>query len=58
MKTIIPKPLRCAIYTRRSTEHNLDLAFNTSCATRGLRGLCVFQENRGVQSHHRPGGAP
>jgi hypothetical protein len=29
MKTAIPKPLRCAIYTRKSTEHNLDLAFNS-----------------------------
>ena len=24
-----PKPQRCAIYTRKSTEHNLDLAFNS-----------------------------
>ena len=22
-------PLRCAVYTRKSTEHNLDLAFNS-----------------------------
>jgi hypothetical protein len=29
MKTAIHKPLRCAIYTRKSTEHNLDLAFNS-----------------------------
>jgi hypothetical protein len=28
-KMTIPKPLRCAIYTRKSTEHNLDLAFNS-----------------------------
>ena len=26
MKPAIPKPQRCAIYTRKSTEHNLDLA--------------------------------
>jgi site-specific DNA recombinase len=34
MKPIIPKPLRCAIYTRKSTEHNLDLAFNSLDAQR------------------------
>jgi site-specific DNA recombinase len=34
MKTAIPKPLRCAIYTRKSTEHNLDLAFNSLDAQR------------------------
>jgi hypothetical protein len=28
MKPIMPRPLRCAIYTRKSTEHNLELAFN------------------------------
>jgi hypothetical protein len=34
MKTAIPKPLRCTIYTRKSTEHNLDLAFNSLDAQR------------------------
>ena len=34
MKMAIPKPLRCAIYTRKSTEHNLDLAFNSLDAQR------------------------
>jgi DNA invertase Pin-like site-specific DNA recombinase len=34
MKTATPKPLRCAIYTRKSTEHNLDLAFNSLDAQR------------------------
>ena len=24
-----PKPLRCAIYTRKSTEHGLELEFNS-----------------------------
>jgi hypothetical protein len=24
MKPVAPKPQRCAIYTRKSTEHNLD----------------------------------
>src|SRR5260370_25633603 len=34
MKVAMPKPLRCAIYTRKSTEHNLDLAFNSLDAQR------------------------
>jgi site-specific DNA recombinase len=34
MKTTMSKPLRCAIYTRKSTEHNLDLAFNSLDAQR------------------------
>src|SRR5260370_13941195 len=34
MKLTMPKPLRCAIYTRKSTEHNLDLAFNSLDAQR------------------------
>ena len=29
-----PKPQRCAIYTRKSTEHNLDLEFNSLDAQR------------------------
>src|ERR1700726_3415521 len=34
MKMTVPKPLRCSIYTRKSTEHNLDLAFNSLDAQR------------------------
>jgi hypothetical protein len=34
MKTAVPKRQRCAIYTRKSTEHNLDLAFNLLDAQR------------------------
>src|SRR5271166_291769 len=34
MKPAIPKPQRYAIYTRKSTEHNLDLAFNSLDAQR------------------------
>ena len=34
MKMTIPQLLRCAIYTRKSTEHNLDLAFNSLDAQR------------------------
>ena len=34
MKHAAPKRRRCAIYTRKSTEHNLDLAFNSLDAQR------------------------
>ena len=34
MKTVAPKRQRCAIYMRKSTEHNLDLAFNSLDAQR------------------------
>ena len=34
MKPIVPKPQRCAIYTRKSTENNLDLEFNSLDAQR------------------------
>lgn len=34
MNPIAQKPQRCAIYTRKSTEHNLDLAFNSLDAQR------------------------
>ena len=34
MKTPERKVFRCAIYTRKSTEHNLDLEFNSLDAQR------------------------
>ena len=34
MKDVSPKLSRCAVYTRKSTEHNLDLAFNSLDAQR------------------------
>jgi hypothetical protein len=34
MKPIAPKRQRCAIYTRKSTEHNLDLTFTSLDAQR------------------------
>src|SRR3954447_4230024 len=34
MKPIPPRRQRCAIYTRKSTEHNVDLAFNSLDAQR------------------------
>ncbi len=34
------KPIvRCAVYTRKSSEEGLELAFNSLDAPRGLRGL-------------------
>jgi DNA invertase Pin-like site-specific DNA recombinase len=34
MNTAAPKLTRCAVYTRKSTEHNLDLAFTSLDAQR------------------------
>ncbi len=34
MKSAVKKLLRCAVYTRKSTEHNLDLEFNSLDAQR------------------------
>ena len=34
MNNAIPKRARCAVYTRKSTEHNLDLAFTSLDAQR------------------------
>src|SRR3982074_2983016 len=34
MKPVTPKPRRCAVYTRKSTEYNLDLEFNSLDAQR------------------------
>ena len=34
MNTAVSKILRCAVYTRKSTEHNLDLAFTSLDAQR------------------------
>ena len=34
MKPVVPKSQRCAIHTRKSTEHNLDLEFNSLDAQR------------------------
>jgi site-specific DNA recombinase len=34
MNGVVPKLVRCAVYTRKSTEHNLDLAFTSLDAQR------------------------
>ena len=41
MKPPTLKTLVCAIYTRKSTEHNLDLAFNSLDAQREACGAYV-----------------
>jgi site-specific DNA recombinase len=61
MKPVAPKAQRCAIYTRKSTEHNLDLAFNSLDAQReaceayiksqaheGWRLMCDKFDDRGL----------
>jgi hypothetical protein len=37
LEPVLYKLARCAIYTRKSTEHNLDLAFNSLDAQREAR---------------------
>ena len=41
MKPAVPKPQRCAIYARKSTEHNLDLKFNSLDAQREACEACL-----------------
>ena len=48
MKHAAPKRQRCAIYTRKSTEHNLDLAFNSLDAQReACEAYIKSQEHEG-----------
>lgn len=43
-ETSVVKLSRCAIYTRKSTEHNLDLAFTSLDAQRSrTRPLCIWE---------------
>lgn len=43
------KTLRCAIYTRKSSEEGLDQAFNSLHAQReALRSLCIVASWRGL----------
>jgi DNA invertase Pin-like site-specific DNA recombinase len=58
MKT--PKPKLCAIYTRKSTEHNLDLAFNSLDAQReACEAYIKSQAHEGwrpIPDHYDDGG--
>ena len=60
MKPTVPKPKRCAIYTRKSTEHNLDLAFNSLDAQReACEAYIKSQAHEGwrlVPEHYDDGG--
>ena len=55
-----PKTTRCAIYTRKSTEHNLDLEFNSTHAQREAREAYIkSQMHEGWQlipDHYDDGG--
>jgi DNA invertase Pin-like site-specific DNA recombinase len=60
MKPIERKVFRCAIYTRKSTEHNLDLEFNSLDAQReACEAYIKSQANEGwrlVTDHYDDGG--
>ena len=60
MKHTAPKRQRCAIYTRKSTEHNLDLAFNSLDAQReACEAYIKSQAHEGwtlVRDHFDDGG--
>src|SRR5260370_41734443 len=60
MKATMPKPLRCAIYTRKSTEHNLDVEFNSLDAQReGCEAYIKSQAHEGWRlslEHYDDGG--
>jgi len=60
VKPLVPKKQRCAIYTRKSTEHNLDLAFNSLDAQReACEAYIKSQAHEGwtpVRDHFDDGG--
>ena len=60
MKNVAPKRQRCAIYPRKSTEHNLDLAFNSLDAQReACEAYIKSQAHEGwtlVRDHFDDGG--
>jgi site-specific DNA recombinase len=60
MKPVNPKAQRCAIYTRKSTEHNLDLEFNSLDAQReACEAYIKSQAHEGwrlIPDHYDDGG--
>src|ERR1700731_2525386 len=60
MKPVVPKLQRCAIYARKSTEHNLDLEFNSLDAQReACEAYMKSQEHEGwrlVPDRYNDGG--
>jgi site-specific DNA recombinase len=61
MKPTEPKTFRCAVYTRKSTEHNLDLEFNSLDAQReACEAYIKSQAHEGwrlLADHYNDGGA-
>ena len=52
MAASMTKPLRCAIYTRKSTEHGLELEFNSLDAQ---RDACeAYIKKSGLAGMERP----
>ncbi len=55
-----PNLFRCAIYTRKSTEHNLDLEFNSLDAQREACEAYIKSQAhegwRAIQDHYDDGG--
>jgi hypothetical protein len=47
------KQFRCAIYARKSTEHNLDLEFNSLDAQREACEAYIESGTRGLPEAHR-----
>ena len=45
-----PKTIRCAIYTRKSTEHNLDLEFNSLHAQREACEAALIPDNYPIRT--------
>ncbi len=60
MRPAVPEPQRCAIYTRKSTEHNLDLEFNSLDAQReACEAYIKSQAHEGwrlIPDHYDDGG--
>ena len=60
MRPAVPEPQRCAIYTRKSTEHNLDLEFNSLDAQReACEAYIKSQTHEGwrlIPDHYDDGG--
>src|SRR5256885_1900263 len=49
MNGVISKGFRCAVYTRKSTEHNLDLAFTSLDAQRAVQELGELRPRVSIQ---------
>lgn len=50
----MPHRMRCAVYTRKSSEEGLDMEFNSLGAQRGVRSLYRQPKGRGLGDGTRP----